>query len=454
MELKDKQVLVAGMGKSGLAAMRVLKQEGARVFVYDKEDPKKVSDEIREEANNTAEGCYWGVLPEEERRFDFMVISPGIPLTEEIAGYGRSHCGELIGELELAYRLSKGSYIAITGTNGKTTTTSLVGEILKKAGRKTFVVGNIGEPVVYAAEKSDEETWFAAEVSSFQLETVREFHPVVSAMLNLTPDHLNRHGTFEEYGRAKANVYKNQTKEDYFIVNWDNKEGYQLAGGCPALVIPFSRKDELEEGCFVKDGRIVIRNLQDRDVDICGLEDIRIPGDHNVENVLAAAAMCYYAGVAPEDIARGIREFEGVEHRIEFVDEIGGVRYYNDSKGTNTDASRKALEALKENIILIAGGYDKKENMLPFAEDLKGRVRHLLLMGVTAPDIAKACDEAGFTDYSFRKDLEECMEAAYEMAQPGDIVLLSPACASWDMYPSYEVRGRHFKELVARLKTR
>ena len=454
MELRDKRILIAGIGKSGMAALRVLTEKGAEVRVYDNKKPEEIDAEVKKEAEEKAAACYWGELPEAELEFDQMIISPGIALTEDIAVYGKEHSVEVIGELELAYRLSRGKYIAITGTNGKTTTTSLVGEILKKAGRKTFVVGNIGEPVVYAAEKSDADSWFAAEVSSFQLETVKEFHPVVSAMLNLTPDHLNRHGTFEEYGRAKANVYKNQTRDDYFIVNWDNREGYALAGNCPALVIPFSRKEELEEGCFVKDGRIVIRDLEDREVDICSLADIRIPGDHNVENVLAAAAMCFYAGVEPADIARGIREFEGVEHRIEFVDEIGGVRYYNDSKGTNTDASRKALEALKENIILIAGGYDKKENMLPFAEDLKGRVKHLLLMGVTAPDIAKACDEAGFADYSFRKDLEECMDAAYEMAEPGDIVLLSPACASWDMYPSYEVRGRHFKELVGRLKQR
>lgn len=453
MELKEKRVLVAGMGKSGLASLRILKEEGARVFVYDKM-PEKLSGEVKKEAEEKAECCYWGELPEEDRQFDYLVISPGVPMTEDIALYGKEHCDEVIGELELAYRLSRGQFIAITGTNGKTTTTSLVGEILQKAGRKTSVVGNIGDPVVYAAEGSEEDSWFVAEVSSFQLETVKEFHPVVSALLNLTPDHLNRHGTMEEYGRCKANVYLNQTKEDFFVVNLDNKEGYELAGNCPANVIPFSRLEEPEQGCFVKNGKIVIRNLQQEQIEICSLEDIGIPGAHNVENVLAAAAICYYAGVDPAVIARGIREFQGVEHRIEFVDEIRGVRYYNDSKGTNTDASRKALEALKENIILIAGGYDKKENMLPFARDLEGKVKHLLLMGVTAGTIADACEEAGFHDYSFCKDLEECMDRAYEMAESGDIVLLSPACASWDMYPSYEVRGRHFKELAARLKTR
>ena len=454
MELKGKRVLVAGMGKSGLAAMRVLLQEGASVSVYDNKREWEIPAETRQEVREKARTHYWGGIPEEGLRFDYMIISPGIPLTADIALYGKSHCGEVIGELELAYRLSKGKYIAITGTNGKTTTTSLVGEILEKAGRKTSVVGNIGAPVAYAAEGSTEDSWFVAEVSSFQLETVSEFHPVVSAILNLTPDHLNRHGTMEEYGRAKANVYRKQTKDDFFVVNRDNKEGYELAADCPARVIPFSRLEELEEGCFVREDRIVIREKQGELTEICALSDIGIPGAHNVENVLAAAAICYYAGIAPADIARGIREFEGVEHRIEFVEEIRGVRYYNDSKGTNTDAARKALEALKENIILIAGGYDKKEEFGPFAEDMKGRVKHLLLMGKTAEKIAAACREAGFEDFTFCEDLAACMDEAVRIAEEGDVVLLSPACASWDMYPSYEVRGKEFKELVRRLKER
>lgn len=447
MELKDKTVLVAGMGKSGVAAVKALIKKQAAVAVYDKKQESDISEDVKLLAANNKLKCYWGAVPQPDTKFDYFVVSPGIPLDEEIVAYAEKNCNEILGELELAYRLSKGHYLAITGTNGKTTTTSLVGEILKKSGRKTFVVGNIGNPVIDAAEKSDEDTWFSAEVSSFQLETVAEFRPVVSAILNITPDHLNRHKTMEAYAAAKAKIFESQTKDDYFVVNKDCKISWALAEKCKARVVPFSRLEELDFGCFVKDGKIVIKD-DEKETFICGCDAIQMPGTHNLENVLAAAAICYFAGVEPEVIGEAVSGFEGVEHRIEFVAEINGVRYYNDSKGTNTDASRKAIEALEKNIILIAGGYDKKEDFGPFVRDFNGRVKHMYLIGVTAPVIAKACDDAGYKDYTFKDDLGQCVDSAYELAEPGDIVLLSPACASWDMYKSFEERGRHFKNCV------
>ncbi len=446
MEIKGKSFLVAGMGKSGIAAARVLLRDGGKVFLYDKKAEGEIPEAVVEAGRISGE--YFGKIPEASEKFDYLVISPGIPLDEEIAAFGKSNCGEIMGELELAYRLSRGSYIAITGTNGKTTTTSLVGEILEKAGRETYVVGNIGYPVIDAAEKSTENGWFAAEVSSFQLETTKDFAPKVSAILNVTPDHLNRHKTMENYAAAKAKVFENQTADDYFVVNKDNKEAFELAVNCPAQVVAFSRLEELEEGCFVKDGAIVIKKSCEEAVELCKISDIGIPGVHNVENVLAAAAMCYCAGVRAEVIAEAVKAFKGVEHRIEFVAEVDGVKYYNDSKGTNTDAAGKAIDALEKNIYLLAGGYDKKEDFNPFVASFNGRVKHMYLIGATSPIIAEACERNGFKAYTELNTLKECIMEAKAAAKPGDIVLLSPACASWGMYNNYEERGAEFKACV------
>lgn len=450
MELKGKTVLVAGMGKSGIAAVKALLKKNAVISIYDKKEESNVSEAVRKMAEENNITCYWNRIPDGVK-FDYFVISPGIPLDEDIAVYAKENCGEILGELELAYRLSKGKYIAITGTNGKTTTTTLVGEILKQSERDTYVVGNIGYPVIDAAEFSTDDTWYSAEVSSFQLETAKEFKPVVSAILNVTPDHLNRHKTMEAYADAKANVFRNQTEDEYFVVNKDCPESWILADKCKATVVPFSRLEELDFGCFVKNDEIVVKEKNGEIVFICKCDDIGIPGAHNLENVLAAAAICYFAGVAPSVIREAVQKFEGVEHRIEFVSEINGVRYYNDSKGTNTDASGKAIDALKKNIILLAGGYDKKEDFEPFVAAFDGRVKHMYLIGVTAPIIAAACDKVGFKDYTFKEDLQQCVESAYEIAEAGDIVLLSPACASWGMYNNYEERGRHFKDCVRAL---
>ena len=344
-----------------------------------------------------------------------------------------------------------------TGTNGKTTTTTLVGEIFRASGRTTNVVGNIGLPVISVATNSKPEDWMITEVSSFQLQTVSQFRPRVSAILNLTPDHLNRHHTMELYGAAKAAIWENQKAGDYLVMNFDDPVLmklclYDVDKEFKGTLVGFSRKAEPEVGAFLKDDRLVIKDEEGRIFDLIHKDELRIPGNHNVENALAAAAICFFAGIDTETIVNTLKAFGGVEHRLEFVKDIDGVSYYNDSKGTNTDATLIAIRALKENIILIAGGDAKSQDFTEMAKELSGPVKHVLLFGRDRGMIKEALDKAGYTSYSEHPDLGECVKCAYEMAEAGDKVLLSPACASWDMYPNFEVRGRHFKDCVNELK--
>lgn len=452
MKLEGKRVLIAGMGKSGIAAMEAALEKGAEVLLYDKKEESEIKEEIRNIAKENAINCFWNRIPSPEMKPDYLVLSPGIPLEEEIVAYGKSVGAEVIGELEMAYQLSKGTWLGITGTNGKTTTTSLVGEILKAAGKETFVVGNIGEPAVTAGRNSGENSWFAAEISSFQLETIREFCPKVAAILNLTPDHLNRHKTMEGYGAAKARIFENQNPEDYFVVNRECELSFALAEQAKGKVFPFSSQRELTVGSFSREGRMLLRDESGKEIDLIHCDELQIPGVHNLENALAAAAICYCGGIAVDAIRKGLRDFQGVEHRIEYVDTIDGVAYYNDSKGTNTDAAKKAIDAMKENIILIAGGYDKGETFESFIEFFGGRVKHMLILGQTADKIVAAADSVGFRNYTRTADLRECVLKASEMATKGDVVLLSPACASWGMFDNFEQRGRQFKDLVAELR--
>lgn len=449
---QGKKYLVVGMGKSGIAAAEVLTARGASVCVYDKQPEDKMEPQLLNYLKTKGVTGYFAEEPENVERFGCLIMSPGAPLTIPFVQRAKEAGAELIGELELAYRLGRGTYIAITGTNGKTTTTTLVGEIFKNAKRKTEVVGNIGVPVVKKAVEADDDTWLVTETSSFQLETTSAFHPRVSAILNVTPDHLDRHGTVERYAAAKAKVFEAQGPEDYFVVNYDDETSWKLTGGCRAKVVPFSRKAELPFGAFVRDGRIVILDEEAELSDICGAEELIIPGAHNLENALAAAAISYFAGIEPEMIGKTLREFQGVEHRLEFAGEVNGVRYVNDSKGTNPDAAIKALEAMKTDVVLIAGGYDKKAGFDEYIEAFGGKVRHLLLLGDTAQQIADTARRLGFTDIVMCRTMDECVLKGAELAKPGDTVLLSPACASWDMYDSYEQRGRHFKDCVRRLE--
>lgn len=447
-ELKNKKILVVGLGKSGKAAATALTDIGADVTVQDASSAEKIDPEFTSYMEEKGIKAYLGCVPEDMTAFDMLVLSPGVPPYKDFVEEARTGGAEIIGELELAYRLTPAHFIAITGTNGKTTTTTLEGEIFRAAGRKTAVVGNIGEPVVTEAVRAGADEWLVTEVSSFQLETTKYFRPVVSAILNLTPDHLNRHKTMEAYGNAKARVGINQDKSEYMVVNMDDPKALKLADQSGAVIVPFTRTQKPEFGAFLDDTSIIVKDTDGTEYFICDSSDLRIPGDHNIENVLAASAIAYFAGIDPEVISRTVKAFPGVEHRIEFCGRYNGVDYYNDSKGTNVDAAVIALKALKDNIILIAGGDGKAQDFTDLAKHLDGAVKALVLLGRDAPDIEQAARREGFTNIYNCADMEECVLKASELAAEGDKVLLSPACASWDMYDNFEQRGRHFKQCV------
>lgn len=449
--MKDKNVLVVGMGKSGIAALEAMVELGADVSVQDSKPEQDVAPELMAYLKEHNVTGYFGSVPADMTGFDMLILSPGVPPELDFVQAAEAAGAEIIGELEVAYRIGQGNYVAITGTNGKTTTTSLVGEIFEKAGKTTYVVGNIGVAVISKAMTAEEDAWMVTETSSFQLETTRDFKPVVSAILNLTPDHLNRHKTMENYGLAKAKIFANQDESQYLVINYDDKVCYDLAKDCKAKVVPFSRLEELEFGAFVKDGYLVIKNEEDQLIRFCREDELVIPGSHNLENALAAAAVAYFAGLDPEAITKALVEFQGVEHRIEYCGQVDGVRFVNDSKGTNPDASIKAVEAMKGGIILVAGGYDKGSSFDELIEAFNGKVKHMVLLGKTAPAIKETAEKHGFTNSIIVKDMEECVKEGFRLAEPGDTVLLSPACASWDMYTSFEKRGEHFKDCVRKL---
>lgn len=450
-DMAGKNVLVVGLGKSGIAATEAMIKLGARVAVQDSKKEEDTDAKVIEFLKENNVELFLGKLPQDFASFDMLILSPGVNPELEFVQKAASQGAEIVGELEIAYRLAKGTFVALTGTNGKTTTTTLVGEIFKKSGRKTNVVGNIGVAVVSKALETTDEDWLITETSSFQLQTVKEFKPVVSAILNITPDHLNRHHTMEEYGQAKANIFANQTEDDYAVVNGDDDFCVRLAKKGNARVVMFSSTRELEKGAFLKDGQLVLVTEDGETVHLCDRAELKILGKHNVENALAAAAICYYAGIEPRVITETLKEFAGVEHRIEFCGEVNGAKYYNDSKGTNVDAAVTALRALEKNVILIAGGDGKSQDFVPFIENFNGSVKHMVLLGRDAKIIAEAADKCGFKDYSFGKDMEECVKICHELAAEGDNVLLSPACASWDMYKNFEQRGDHFKGIVKAL---
>ena len=450
-EVKGKKILVVGMGKSGKAAVQELHKLGAQVVAQDVHTVDAVDPKFAKYLEKEGIPALFGCNPDNMGEYDLVVISPGVSPELSFLQEARLSGVEVIGELELAYRLSKGTFITITGTNGKTTTTTLVGKIFEKARRKTAVVGNIGVAVVSKALESTEDEWMVTEASSFQLETVKEFHAKVSAILNLTPDHLNRHKTMEAYGAAKAQVFRNQDENDYLVINYDDKTCFALAEKCKATVVPFSRKEELKMGAFLQDDEMVIRDENGIVRPICSIRDLKIIGDHNVENALAAAAISFFAGVNPESIREAIVEFPGVEHRIEYCGLVDGVKFYNDSKGTNVDAAVIALKALKENIVLIAGGDGKAQDFTELAENLQGRVKALVLLGRDANQIEACARKVGFDAIYNEKDMNACVKKCMELAEEGDKVLLSPACASWDMYDNYEQRGDHFKACVQQL---
>ena len=450
------KAIIIGMGKSGKCAMYALNDLGYELSIQDSKSIEKAEPEIRSfcKENNIEE--FYGTMPDDFSGYDMMVLSPGVDPEKDFVVSAKNAGCEIVGELELAFRLAKGTFIGITGTNGKTTTTTLVGEVFSESGRKTNVVGNIGLPVISVAQNSTEEDWMVTEVSSFQLQTVSKFRPKVSAILNLTPDHLNRHHTMELYGLAKAAIWQNQGEGDYLIMNADDPVLMKLClddvdRELKATLVLFSRKKELDLGAYLSGTKLVLKDEEGTVHEIVDRSELKIIGDHNVENALAAAAICFFSGIDMETIRKVLRSFGGVEHRLEYVDEIDGVKYYNDSKGTNTDAASIAIKALEKDIILIAGGDAKEQDFTDFAKELDGKVKTVILFGRDRNLIKEAMDKAGYTSYLELKDLEECVNKAHELAVPGDKVLLSPACASWDMYPNFEVRGKHFKDCVKQI---
>ena len=448
MEVKGRKVLVFGAGISGIGAAGLLEANGADVILYDgneKLDPASLKEQLGEKSSAAV---LTGKLPQETiTSLDMAVLSPGVPTDLPVVLAMKEAGVQVIGEIELAYQFGKGDVLAITGTNGKTTTTSLLGQIMKQAREEVYVVGNIGNPYTAVAGQMTEQAVTVAEISSFQLETIREFRPKVSAILNITPDHLNRHHTMEAYIEAKENIAVNQTEDDFCILNYEDRLLREFGENLRAKVLYFSSQRKLEEGIFLEDGGIVLC-LNGQKETICHVDELQILGTHNHENVMAAAAMAYVYGVPAETIRKSALSFGGVEHRIEYVAEKNGVAYYNDSKGTNPDAAIKGIRAMKRPTVLIGGGYDKDSEYTEWIESFDGKVKKLILLGQTREKIARDAKKCGFTDYVFADSFEEAVHMAVKEAVSGDAVLLSPACASWDMFPSYEVRGDKFKEIV------
>jgi UDP-N-acetylmuramoylalanine--D-glutamate ligase len=451
MDLFGKKVLVIGAAVTGIPAVEQLCKRGALVTLNDKKTKEEIVEMLRG-AKITDVKVVGSEHPEElAEDCDLVVISPGVPREIPVLKRALELGIEIIGEIELAYRLTRTPIAAITGTNGKTTTTALLGEIMKESGRNTFVTGNIGRAMISEIDNAKLEDIFVLETSSFQLESTVEFRPKVSAILNITPDHLDRHKTFRNYIDAKCMVFRNQKPGDFAILNKDDEETYKTADRVLCRTLFFSRKEILEEGAFVENDCIVVK-LDGHKERIIEIDEIYIPGPHNIENALAATLMAYCLGVKAEVIRKVLREFKGVEHRIEFVDEVNGVTYYNDSKGTNIDASKVAVLAMKRPIVLIAGGYDKGSEYDDFIQTFDRRVKELVLIGATADKIEKTAREHGFNNIHRASTFEDAVAQCSRLAKPGDCVLLSPACASWGMFKNYEERGRIFKSLVKGLR--
>ncbi len=474
MEWTNKRVLVFGAGVSGIGAAALLLRMGADVLLYDENNKlsetellEKLRAQSRTEPASGAPSeepfgqketqaytrvkIVLGELPEEiTAGLELAVLSPGVPTDLPAVNRLRDRGVKIWGEVELAWRCGKGDVLAVTGTNGKTTTTSLLGEIMKAWTDEVYVVGNIGTAYTGVAANMTEHAVAIAEISSFQLETIDAFAPKVSAILNITPDHLNRHHTMEEYIRVKERIACNQGPEDICVLNYEDDILREFGKTLHTKVIYFSSLHKLNQGIWLE-GEDIVYGDGKADTVLCSVKEALLPGRHNHENIMAAAAMAIAYGVSFEVIRQAVRKFRAVEHRIEYVAEKKGVAYYNDSKGTNPDAAIKGIQAMDRPTLLIGGGYDKDSSYEKWIRAFGGKVKYLVLMGQTKEKIAEAARKCGFHDIIMAGSLEEAVQICAERAESGDAVLLSPACASWDMFPNYEVRGRRFKELVKQL---
>jgi UDP-N-acetylmuramoylalanine--D-glutamate ligase len=448
--LAGRRVTVVGLARSGVAACRLLRACGARVTATDAKPAAALGEVARALLAEGVRLHAGGHPPEAFADAELCVTSPGVPAEHPALADCRRRGVPVIGEVEQAYRAMTADVLAVTGTNGKTTTTALLGALAAESGRPVLVGGNIGRPLAAEALAVRPDGLVVAEVSSFQLETTDTFRPRVAALLNVTPDHLDRHASVAAYAEAKARIFANQTAEDWAVVNADDPGAAALAGRARGRLLWFSRTRRVEEGSHVAGGWVTLR-LDGRDTPVCPVGEITLRGDHNLENVLAATAAVAWAGVAPERLRAAIRAFRAVSHRLEWVRELGGVAFYNDSKGTNVDATLKALAAFREPIVLIAGGRDKGQDFAPLAAAAAGRVKAAVVIGEGRASVGPAL--ARVTAVHEADSMGAAVKRARDLAAAGDVVLLSPACASFDMFRDYEHRGDVFREAVLKLGT-
>src|SRR5436190_1782108 len=452
MEIAGRKALVIGAARSGIASARFLGQRGATVALNDQKPLSKWSAAalaLKTEGVGLVEGDPPSWLLDQ---IDLVVVSPGVPTKAIPIRYADRRGAEVIGEVELASRFLRGRIVAVTGTNGKTTTTSLIGQMLKDAGFTVQVGGNIGTPLISMIDSSHEDGWNVVELSSFQLETIADFHPAVAAVLNVTPNHMDRYETLIDYANAKHRIFRNQTAGDVAILNADDEIVSSWAQGLRAHPVQFSVRHELAEGLFLR-GHELVSKTRDGERVLMSRDEMKLRGTHNVENVLAAFAAGLACGASPESLRETVRSFQPVEHRLEEVAEINGVRFVNDSKATSVDATAKALEAFAGGpgkVVLILGGRGKKAPYAPLSELIRARVRRMILIGEDAPTIES--EIGSIAPHENAADMRAAVEKSFAAAEPGDVVLLAPACASFDMFESFEERGRVFKEEVGKLK--
>ncbi|SCH15669.1 UDP-N-acetylmuramoyl-L-alanine--D-glutamate ligase [Romboutsia sp. 1001713B170207_170306_H8] len=453
MELKNKKVLLVGLAKTGVSTIKYLDKLGAKTIVNDIKEKAQLEEILAQLKDIKNVEYILGYHPENVDDIDMAIVSPGVPLDLPFICKLKNNNIKIIGEVELAYRLSKNNptFIGITGTNGKTTTTSIVGKIFKTANKDTYIVGNIGNPVIDTVDSTNEDSILVTELSSFQLESIDEFRPKVSAFLNVTEDHMNRHHTMENYIAAKSRIFENQKEEDFTILNYDDTIVRDLSQKCNSKVIFFSRKEKLNKGIYLDENNNIIIDI-DKKIVLMNADELSLPGEHNLENCMAAIGITYVSNIDLSIIKDVLKNFKSVEHRQEFVRELNDIIFVNDSKGTNPDSTIKAIKSYKKNIVLIAGGKDKGSSFDELLEAAKSNVVALVLLGETAPKIEICAKEKGFEKIYNVKNMKEAVEKSYDIAQSGDVVLLSPACASWDMYSNFEVRGKDFKDNVNNLK--
>lgn len=449
MDLKNKNVLILGLGVTGISAIKAVHKLGGNILVHDSKSEKDLVN-VLTDIKDIPIQMYLGLKDMDLVNIDLVVKSPGIPPSYPIVKKALEHNIEVITDIELAYRISKfKNFVAITGTNGKTTCTTLIGEIFKAAGLNTHIVGNIGTGILERILDEDREDIFVIECSSFQLEHISNFKGKVGLITNISPDHLDWHEGFDNYKNAKLNILINQNKNDYIVLNYDDPILRRLNKEINSKIIWFSIKEELSQGIYIKDKYIVIN--KGREEYLMPHDELKILGKHNLENALGCIGIAIAFGLNHDIIRDVVSSFTGVEHRIEYVDEKKGIKFYNDSKGTNCDASIKAIEAVDAPIILIAGGYDKGSSYEDFINAFNGKIKSLILLGETKEKIRESALDKGFGNINLVESMKDAVELSFELGERGDNVLLSPACASWDMYPSYEARGKDFKDAVRNL---